>query len=127
VSDRERRGCFLINSAFEVAPHDRELRCFVADCFAEIEVSSIDPSRRCEPKERSIEIAPPKYSGDCWSRTKGWRQADHGVRIARDLSAFDGFAGKALGYPVWCADCQRWTGTPFADKVAHHHLLLTAH
>jgi len=37
VSDRERRGCFLINSALEVAPHDRELRAFVADCFAEIE------------------------------------------------------------------------------------------
>src|SRR5271166_6412841 len=25
VNDRERRGCFLINSALEVAPHDREL------------------------------------------------------------------------------------------------------
>lgn len=25
----------------------------------------------------------------------------------RLLSAFDGFAGKALGYPVLCADCQR--------------------
>ena len=24
VNDRERRGCFLINSALEVAPHDRE-------------------------------------------------------------------------------------------------------
>ena len=31
VSDRERRGCFLINSALEVAPHDRELRAFVAE------------------------------------------------------------------------------------------------
>jgi TetR/AcrR family transcriptional repressor of nem operon len=37
VNDRERRGCFLINSALEVAPHDRELRAFVADRFAEIE------------------------------------------------------------------------------------------
>jgi TetR/AcrR family transcriptional repressor of nem operon len=25
ANDRERRGCFLINSALEVAPHDREL------------------------------------------------------------------------------------------------------
>jgi TetR/AcrR family transcriptional regulator, transcriptional repressor for nem operon len=37
VSDRERRGCFLINSALEVAPHDRELGAFIADRFAEIE------------------------------------------------------------------------------------------
>jgi TetR/AcrR family transcriptional regulator, transcriptional repressor for nem operon len=37
VKDRERRGCFLINSALEVAPHDRELRSFVADRFDEIE------------------------------------------------------------------------------------------
>ena len=37
VSDRKRRGCFLINSALEVAPHDKELGAFVADRFAEIE------------------------------------------------------------------------------------------
>lgn len=37
VSDRKRRGCFLINSALEVAPHDKELGVFVADRFAEIE------------------------------------------------------------------------------------------
>jgi TetR/AcrR family transcriptional regulator, transcriptional repressor for nem operon len=37
ATDRERRGCFLINSALEVAPHDSELGAFVADRFAEIE------------------------------------------------------------------------------------------
>jgi TetR/AcrR family transcriptional repressor of nem operon len=37
VSDRERRGCFLINSAVEVAPHDSELGEFIADRFGEIE------------------------------------------------------------------------------------------
>ena len=37
VSDQERRGCFLINSALDVAPHDRELGAFVAVRFAEIE------------------------------------------------------------------------------------------
>ena len=37
VSDRERRGCFLINSALEVAPHDRELGILIADRLAEIE------------------------------------------------------------------------------------------
>ena len=37
VNDRERRGCFLINSALEVAPHDRQLGALVADRLAEIE------------------------------------------------------------------------------------------
>ena len=37
VNDRERRGCFLINSALEVAPHDRELNALIADRLAEIE------------------------------------------------------------------------------------------
>src|SRR5271169_6220709 len=37
VSDQERRGCFLINSALEVAPHDSELSEFIADRFDEIE------------------------------------------------------------------------------------------
>jgi TetR/AcrR family transcriptional regulator, transcriptional repressor for nem operon len=37
VNDRERRGCFLINSALEVASHDRELGALIADRLAEIE------------------------------------------------------------------------------------------
>ena len=37
VNDRERRGCFLVNSALEVAPHDKELGAFIADRLAEIE------------------------------------------------------------------------------------------
>jgi TetR/AcrR family transcriptional regulator, transcriptional repressor for nem operon len=37
TNDRERRGCFLVNSALEVAPHDRELGAFIADRFTEIE------------------------------------------------------------------------------------------
>jgi TetR/AcrR family transcriptional repressor of nem operon len=37
VNDRERRGCFLINSALEVAPHDKRLGALIADRLAEIE------------------------------------------------------------------------------------------
>jgi TetR/AcrR family transcriptional repressor of nem operon len=37
VTDRERRGCFLVNSALEVAPHDRKMAAFIADRLAEIE------------------------------------------------------------------------------------------
>jgi TetR/AcrR family transcriptional repressor of nem operon len=38
VNDRERRGCFLINSALEVAPHDKELGAVIADRLGEIEL-----------------------------------------------------------------------------------------
>jgi TetR/AcrR family transcriptional repressor of nem operon len=37
LNDQERRGCFLINSALEVAPHDRKLGALIADRLAEIE------------------------------------------------------------------------------------------
>jgi TetR/AcrR family transcriptional regulator, transcriptional repressor for nem operon len=38
VNDRERRGCFLINSALEVAPHDKQLGAVIADRLGEIEL-----------------------------------------------------------------------------------------
>jgi TetR/AcrR family transcriptional regulator, transcriptional repressor for nem operon len=37
VDDRERRGCFLVNSALEIAPHDRELGAVIAERLGEIE------------------------------------------------------------------------------------------
>jgi TetR/AcrR family transcriptional repressor of nem operon len=37
LGDGERRGCFLINSALEVAPHDLELGELIADRLGEIE------------------------------------------------------------------------------------------
>jgi TetR/AcrR family transcriptional repressor of nem operon len=37
VKDRDRRGCFLINSALEVAPHDAELGAEISRRLGEIE------------------------------------------------------------------------------------------
>jgi TetR/AcrR family transcriptional regulator, transcriptional repressor for nem operon len=37
VNDRQRRGCFLINSALEVAPHDKELGAAIAGRLGELE------------------------------------------------------------------------------------------
>ena len=37
ISDRERKGCFLVNSALEVAPHQKELGAIIAKQFGEIE------------------------------------------------------------------------------------------
>ncbi len=37
LSDRQRRGCMLVNSALELAPHDADFRRVVADELAHIE------------------------------------------------------------------------------------------
>jgi TetR/AcrR family transcriptional regulator, transcriptional repressor for nem operon len=37
VNDRQRKGCFLVNSALEVAPHHAECRAVIAEQFGEIE------------------------------------------------------------------------------------------
>ena len=36
INDRERKGCFLVNSALEVAPHQRQLGAIIAKQFGEI-------------------------------------------------------------------------------------------
>jgi TetR/AcrR family transcriptional repressor of nem operon len=49
LNDRKRRGCFLINSALEVAPHDRELGALIAQRLGEIEaffLRSIEAAQR---------------------------------------------------------------------------------
>lgn len=37
LDDRARRGCLLVNSALEIAPHDREIGAEIADRLREIE------------------------------------------------------------------------------------------
>jgi TetR/AcrR family transcriptional repressor of nem operon len=37
LEDDERRGCFLINSALDVAPHDGELGAYIAERLGELE------------------------------------------------------------------------------------------
>ena len=37
INDQKRKGCFLVNSALEVAPHQNELGIVIADQFANIE------------------------------------------------------------------------------------------
>jgi TetR/AcrR family transcriptional repressor of nem operon len=37
INDRERKGCFLVNCALEVAPHQDELGALIAEQFREIE------------------------------------------------------------------------------------------
>jgi hypothetical protein len=37
INDRGRKGCFLVNSALKVAPHQSKLRALIAEQFGEIE------------------------------------------------------------------------------------------
>lgn len=37
ISDKERKGCMLVNSALELAPHDKEFRKVVAGVLGEVE------------------------------------------------------------------------------------------
>jgi TetR/AcrR family transcriptional regulator, transcriptional repressor for nem operon len=37
INDRERKGCFLVNSALEIAPHQSQLGAVIVAQFAEIE------------------------------------------------------------------------------------------
>lgn len=37
ISDRQRKGCFLVNSALEIAPHDAECRAVITEQFSDIE------------------------------------------------------------------------------------------
>ena len=68
VNDRERRGCFLINSALEVAPHDTELRALIADRLAEIEAFFYRSIKAAQADEPSLGIAWQKISrAYCWA------------------------------------------------------------
>jgi TetR/AcrR family transcriptional regulator, transcriptional repressor for nem operon len=48
LADDERRGCFLVNSALEVAPHDRELGVYIAERLGEIETFFAQLIRRAQ-------------------------------------------------------------------------------
>jgi TetR/AcrR family transcriptional regulator, transcriptional repressor for nem operon len=64
LNDRERRGCFLINSALEVAPHDKELGALIADRLGEIEAFF----RRSIEAARADGTVPPGRSAEDLAR-----------------------------------------------------------
>ena len=38
LNDEERRGCLIVNSALEIAPHDPEIGAEIASRLAEVEI-----------------------------------------------------------------------------------------
>ena len=58
VNDRQRRGCFLVNSALEIAPHDKKLGGLIADRLAELETFFATSIRKAQtegtvPRQRA--------------------------------------------------------------------------
>jgi TetR/AcrR family transcriptional regulator, transcriptional repressor for nem operon len=51
IRDRQRKGCFLVNSALEIAPHDAGCRAVITEQFTEIEALF----RRCVLKAQADE------------------------------------------------------------------------
>jgi TetR/AcrR family transcriptional regulator, transcriptional repressor for nem operon len=61
INDRRRKGCFLVNSALEVAPHDAKCRAVIAAQFGNIEAFF----RRCiDAGQRSGAISPAIEAGE---------------------------------------------------------------
>ncbi|MBO9998811.1 MAG: TetR/AcrR family transcriptional regulator [Cyanobacteria bacterium SID2] len=50
ILDRDRKGCFLVNSAVEVCPHDPELAKLIAANFEKIERSFLKALKKAEAK-----------------------------------------------------------------------------
>ena len=74
MNDRERRGCFLINSALEVAPHDRQLGALVADRLAEIEAFFYRSIKAAQakgavPRNRVSVVSPSNESWMVWTKS----------------------------------------------------------
>jgi TetR/AcrR family transcriptional regulator, transcriptional repressor for nem operon len=64
IKDRNRKGCFLVNSALEIAPHQAELRAVIADQFDEIEAFF----KRCILAAQADETTPRSVDADDVSR-----------------------------------------------------------
>lgn len=57
LKDRERKGCFLVNSALEIAPHDAQCRAMIAAQFTSIEAffrGCIEAAQRDGTASKSI-------------------------------------------------------------------------
>jgi TetR/AcrR family transcriptional regulator, transcriptional repressor for nem operon len=64
LDDRQRKGCFLVNSALEVAPHDAECRAVIANQFADVEAFF----RRCILGAQADNTVSPEVDADDTAR-----------------------------------------------------------
>ena len=58
LADRHRKGCFVVNTALEVAPHDQDFRAVVTGAFDEVE-RSVRDCVAAGQRDGSIQTAQP--------------------------------------------------------------------
>ena len=95
LNDKDRRGCLIVNSALDVAPHDKELRAVIAGYLGEIESCFY----RCLARAKSGgEIAD---SMDCKDMARLFLGILLGIRVAArtkpDRALLEGMVRPALG------------------------------
>lgn len=64
IKDRQRKGCFLVNSALEVAPHHAACRAVIAEQFGKIEAFF----KRCIRAAQADKTVPPRVDADDTAR-----------------------------------------------------------
>lgn len=64
VEDKQRRGCFLINSAIDVAPHDSELGAIVSAHLGEVRAFFLRSLEQAADASRSVRSADPAQAAD---------------------------------------------------------------
>ena len=87
IRDRHRKGCFLVNSALEVAPHQAECRAVIAEQFGEIEAFF----KRCILAAQADKTVPPTSMpatsrACCWgccSASACWREPSRTAMFSR--------------------------------------------
>jgi TetR/AcrR family transcriptional repressor of nem operon len=102
LGDRERKGCFLVNAALEIAPHQREVGALIADQFGEIEAFF----KRCIHAAQADGATPPDVDVDDAARLLlgvllGIRVL---ARIIASRALLQGVARPALAQLDWPGD-----------------------
>ena len=88
IKDRQRKGCFLVNSALEVAPHDAECRAVIAEQFGEIEAFFkrcilAGPGRQDGLRLTSMPAISRGCCSACCSASACWREPNRTVMCSK--------------------------------------------
>jgi TetR/AcrR family transcriptional repressor of nem operon len=94
TKDPEHKGCFLVNSAVELAPHDRQINQMLCDNDRQTEALLRDVIKKGQEKgEISNAQDPASIAGFIFNNIKGMRVT---ARSGVDKKVFDGIVALTL-------------------------------
>lgn len=73
LANPDRMGCLLVNSAVDVAPHDPDLRGYVAACFADLEAFFLEAIRDAVGEGNPLCPSPERTARACLALLFGLR------------------------------------------------------